>query len=160
MKHEFEQKVYYADTDAYGVVWHGSYLRWMEAGRCQWCDAAGLDLIDLDQNHDIVLPVVNLNVRYKQSAKLGDTIIIETNLAKFNGLSATFRQRISAGAPAPLVSKTALLRTADNPRQVMTSKGRVILEAEVEIVAIAASTGKLYRRMPDILAKAFEKELA
>ena len=26
-------KVQYSDTDAYKVAWHGSYLRWMEAGR-------------------------------------------------------------------------------------------------------------------------------
>ena len=26
MKHTFEQKVYYSDTDAYGVVWHGSKI--------------------------------------------------------------------------------------------------------------------------------------
>ncbi|MDR1168473.1 MAG: acyl-CoA thioesterase [Heliobacteriaceae bacterium] len=135
MKHEFEQKVYYADTDAYGVVWHGSYIRWMEAGRCMWCEAAGQDLIDLEKNHDIVLPVVNLNVRYKLSAKLGDIIIIETDVEKFNGLSATFKQAIK------------------------NSAGKVLLEAGVEIVAISSSTGKLYRKMPEILADTFVKEL-
>ncbi len=137
MKHTFEQKVYYADTDSYGVVWHGSYLRWMEVGRCQWCEEVGLNLIDLDKNHDIVIPVVGLNIRYKMSAKLGDDIIIETECTKFNSLSATFKQ-------------------------VMKSKetGKTFIEAEVEVVAIAASTGKLYRRMPEILLNAFEKEFA
>ena len=33
MKFLYENKVYYSDTDAYGIVWHGSYLRWMEAAR-------------------------------------------------------------------------------------------------------------------------------
>ena len=41
MKHIFETKVYYADTDAYGVVWHGTYLRWMEKGRVDLCDMLG-----------------------------------------------------------------------------------------------------------------------
>ena len=41
MKHTFEQKVFFADTDAYSVVWHGTYLRWMEAGRIMWCDETG-----------------------------------------------------------------------------------------------------------------------
>ena len=40
MKHTDELRVYYADTDAYGVVWHGAYLRWLEAG----IDACGLEL--------------------------------------------------------------------------------------------------------------------
>ena len=137
MKHSFEQKVYYADTDSYGVVWHGSYLRWMEMGRCLWCDSVGLDLIDLDKNHDIVIPVVGLNIRYKMSAKLGDEMIVETECLKFNSLSATFKQVIKS-----------------------KETGKVFIEAEVEVVAIASSTGKLHRRMPEILLKAFEREFA
>lgn len=45
--HTMKQKVYYADTDAYGVVWHGAYLRWLEAARVELCEAMGLNLIDL-----------------------------------------------------------------------------------------------------------------
>lgn len=48
MKHTFEQKVYYSDTDAYGVVWHGSYLRWLEMGRVEYCEDLGLNLIELE----------------------------------------------------------------------------------------------------------------
>ena len=81
MKHEFTQKVYYADTDAYGVVWHGSYLRWMEKGRVDFCEDLGLNLVTL-QEQDIALPVTNMNVRYKSSAKLNDTVVIETSLTK------------------------------------------------------------------------------
>ena len=55
MKHTFEQKVYYSDTDAYGVVWHGSYLRWLEMGRVEYCEDLGLNLIELEKQ-DIVMP--------------------------------------------------------------------------------------------------------
>ena len=55
MKHIFEQKVYFSDTDNYGVVWHGSYLRWMEMGRVEYCkDATGLTLKELEMR-DILL---------------------------------------------------------------------------------------------------------
>ena len=76
MKHIFEQKVFYSDTDAYGVVWHGSYLRWLEMGRVGVCEMLGHNLIDLKEK-DIVLPVVNLNVKYKMSAKLNDVVVTE-----------------------------------------------------------------------------------
>ena len=66
MKHIFEQKVYYADTDSYGVVWHGSYLRWMEKGRVDLCETLGLDLTELVKG-DIALPVTNMNVKFKAS---------------------------------------------------------------------------------------------
>jgi len=47
MKHIFEQQVFYSDTDAYGVVWHGSYLRWLEMGRVCFCEQLGLSLVEL-----------------------------------------------------------------------------------------------------------------
>ncbi|MFI3300759.1 MAG: thioesterase family protein [Candidatus Gastranaerophilales bacterium] len=133
-KHIFEQKVYYADTDAYGVVWHGNYFRWLEAGRVDWCEMFGYNLIEL-QKQDIVLPVVNINTRFKMSAKLNDNLIIETEVAKFNGLSVTFKQ---------------VIKSKDT--------GKAFIEAEIEVVAIS-NDGKLHRRMPKLLADIFEKEL-
>ena len=132
--HILKNKVYYSDTDAYGVVWHGSYLRWLEAGRVEWCEMLGHNLIELE-SQDIVMPVVNLNVRYKASAKLNDNIIIETKISKFNGLSVTFAQTI---------------KSADTLK--------TFIEAEVEVVAVS-KTGKLYRHMPEVLANIFKKEI-
>lgn len=132
MKHMFEQKVYYSDTDAYAVVWHGSYLRWLEMGRIELCEMLGYNLIEL-QEQNITLPVVNLNVRYKASAKLNDNLIIQTSIQKFNSLSVTFEQKI--------FNKD-------------TSK--LYIEAVVDVVAID-NNGKLYRKMPQILLDAFEK---
>lgn len=134
MKHIFEQKVFYSDTDAYGVVWHGAYLRWLEMGRVFWCEDMGQNLIEL-KNNDIMLPVVNINIRYKSSAKLNDEVVIETFIEKFNGLSVTFAQLI----------KSKLT-------------GKTFIEARVEVVAVN-NDGKLYRKMPDVLAQIFDKEL-
>ena len=135
MKHTFETKVYFSDTDNYGVVWHGAYLRWMEMGRVEFCkDMTGLTLKELEAM-DILLPVSNINIKYKSSAKLEDTVITETEVADFNGLTATFRQTIKS-----------------------KDTGRVFIVADVVIVAVHADT-KLYRRMPEPLASTFEKEL-
>lgn len=133
MKHSFEQKVFYADTDAYGVVWHGSYLRWLEMGRVYWCENNGHRLQEL-KAQNIVLPVTNLNVRYKRSARLDDILEIRTWVSAFNGITATFTQEIYCG-------------------------GKLYITAEVEVAAITADTGKLYRKMPDVLTEIFEKEL-
>ena len=54
MKHIDEIRVYYADTDAYGVVWHGAYLRWMEAGRVNYTEKVlGLDLKKMQEDEII-----------------------------------------------------------------------------------------------------------
>lgn len=134
MKHIFEQKVFYSDTDAYGVVWHGSYLRWLEMGRVGLCEMMGHDLTDLLEQ-DIVLPVTSLNVKYKMSARLNDVMSIETEIADFNGFIVKFRQFIKS-----------------------VQTGKVYLDAEVSVVAVT-NNGKLYRKMPEILANSFNKEL-
>lgn len=134
MKHIFEQKVFYSDTDAYGVVWHGSYLRWLEMGRVGICEMLGHNLIDLKEK-DIVLPVVNLNVKYKMSAKLNDVVVTETEISEFNGFTVKFKQ---------------IIRSKET--------GKVCIDAEVSVVAID-NNGKLYRKMPDVLAKSFDEVL-
>lgn len=83
MKHTFEQKVYYSDTDAYGVVWHGSYLRWLEMGRVEYCEDLGLNLIELEKQ-DIVMPVTNMNIRYKASGRLNDIVVVDTWIKKLH----------------------------------------------------------------------------
>ena len=134
MKHIFEQKVFYSDTDAYGVVWHGSYLRWLEMGRVGICEMMGHNLIDLKEK-DIVLPVVNLNVKYKMSAKLNDVVVTETEISEFNGFTVKFKQ---------------IIRSKET--------GKVCIDADVSVVAID-NNGKLYRKMPEVLAKSFDEVL-
>ena len=93
MKHILEQTAYYADTDSYGVVWHGTYLRWMEQARVEFCRELGIDLISMKEN-DIVIPVTNINIRYKASAKIDDKVLVETKIIKISPLTVTFSQII------------------------------------------------------------------
>ena len=134
MKHEMEQRVYYADTDAYGVVWHGTYLRWMEAARVEFCTQLGIDLVEL-KNMDIAIPVTNINIRYKSSALLDERVVVETYLTKLTPLSATFTQIIKN-------SETNRVRTL----------------AEVDVVAVH-NDGKLYRKLPEELKSILEGAL-
>ncbi len=133
MKHIFEQKVYFSDTDNYGVVWHGSYLRWMEMGRVDFCTQCGYSLKELE-NMDILLPVSSINIKYKASAKLEDIVVIETEVSEFNGLTATFKQTIKS-------KKTE----------------KIFITANVVIVAVHFD-GKLYRKIPEPLYSIFENE--
>ena len=134
-KHTFEQRVFYADTDSYGIVWHGSYLRWLEMGRVYWTEMQGMKLEILRAEHDIVIPVANINVKYKMSGKLDDVMLVETSLQSFNGLSAVFKQVISN-----------------------KDSGKIYIEAEVTIVCVNTE-GKLYRRVPEIMANVFNEVL-
>lgn len=134
-RHIFEQRVFYADTDSYGIVWHGSYLRWMEMGRVYWTEMQGMKLEALRDENDIVIPVAGINIKYKMSAKINDLMVIETELKSFNGLSAVFKQTISN-----------------------KDSGKIYIEAEVTVVAVNVE-GKLYRKVPEVLANIFNEVL-
>jgi acyl-CoA thioester hydrolase len=92
MKHSFEEKVYYADTDYYGVVWHGAYTKWVERSRTEFCNMF-MDVQSLEKAGTL-FPVVELNLRYKASAKLFDEIIVETTLIELKKISMTFETKI------------------------------------------------------------------
>ena len=124
MKHAFTTQVYYQDTDAYGVVWHGSYLRWLEIGRVKMCEDAGFKLSELARE-DIVLPVAELNIKYKNSAKLEDKILIETQVIEKGRFYIIFRQFIKS-----------------------ENEEKTYIEALVKVVAIHKD-GKLYRSLPE-----------
>ena len=128
MKHAFATKVFYSDTDAYGVVWHGSYLRWLEMGRVLLCEQAGYKLSELEAQ-DIVLPVAEINIKYKNSAKLEDKITIETCVVDQGRFYITFQQIIKD-------EKTE----------------KTYIEATVKVVAVHKD-GKLYRSLPEQVLK-------
>lgn len=86
LKNFFEINVYYFDTDCYNIVWHGAYIKWFEIGRVEFCREAGIDFEDLKAKQ-ILLPVVNLSIKYKSPAKFGDTLVVKTNLDKLSRIS-------------------------------------------------------------------------
>ena len=135
MKHAFVQKVFYSDTDAYGVVWHGSYLRWLEMGRVLYCENENLSLTEL-KKQDVVLPVVELKINYKKSAKLDDTVKIITEVQDYSRFLITFHQTV-----------------------VDESEKEVYIDATVKVVAINES-GKLYRSLPEQILKVIEKDVS
>lgn len=135
MNHKTEVRVYYADTDSYGVAWHGTYVRWLEASRTEFCDKVGLNLKIL-QEKGIVFPVVEMNLRYKSPALLFDELIIETDLLELKPSSMTFEQVIKN-----------------------KETGKINLVATVKVVTIDDS-GKLIRKIPDFIEKAFYPSLA
>ncbi len=134
MKHIFEQTVYYGDTDAYGVAWHGSYLRWMEQARVEFCRDIGIDLVEM-RKLDVAIPVTNLNIRYKASALLDERIVVETEITNMTPILVQFTQTIKN-----------------------KESGKVYTIGTVEVVAVN-NQGKIYRRIPEILKTPCEKSM-
>ena len=115
-----EYKVQYADTDAYGVVWHGTYLRWMETGRVEWLFSKGVRIDELARDFGIVMPVVDINIKYKFPAKLLNNVIVSTTVKEFSAVSITFSQIVK-------IKETGKICTIAEVRATAIDKnGRVI----------------------------------
>ena len=131
MEYTQEIRILYSDTDSYGVVWHGAYTKWFEAARVGLVEELGLPLAELEEN-STVFPVVEMNIRYKSSARMNERIVIKTNITEVKPLSVTFEHKVY---------------------EKNTNTLRVI--AHTTIVVIDAKTGKMYRRMPEELYSKF-----
>src|SRR5438045_9080803 len=83
MEHEPHQhvahtfRVRYAETDAMGIVHHGSYVDWMEMGRTEFMRAFSFTYRQLEEM-GVLLPVLEINVRYKAAAVYDDELRITT----------------------------------------------------------------------------------
>ena len=131
MEYTQEIRILYADTDSYGVVWHGAYTKWFEAARVELVEQLGLDL-DTLENNNILFPVVEMNIRYKSSAKMNEKIIIKTRIIKVSPVSITFEHKVYKKG-------TDILRVA----------------AQTVIVVTNSQTGKMYRKIPEEIMNKF-----
>lgn len=92
MTHQLTFKVHIYDTDCYGVMWHGSYHKWLEQARDAMMEAANLPLQLPGEGH--VYPVVEQTLRYRKSAKLRDALTIHSSVT-FKGPRVIFEQTIT-----------------------------------------------------------------
>ena len=71
--------VRYAETDMMGVVYHGSYIPWLEVGRTQLLKELGLPYRQLEES-GFRLPVLEVALKYLRPARYDDLVTIVTRL--------------------------------------------------------------------------------
>ena len=79
LPHDFEFRVRYGETDQMGVVYHGSYPAYFEQGRTEWLRNLGVTYRWMEENR-IMLPVVDLYIKYIKSARYDDLLRVRTEL--------------------------------------------------------------------------------
>ena len=76
-EHFSEVRVRYSETDQMGVVYHGNYLPYFEIGRVEWLRSQGISYKSMEER-GVALPIVNLSLNYKKSARYDDILTIKT----------------------------------------------------------------------------------
>jgi len=91
--HRFPVRVYYEDTDFSGVVYHASYLRFMERGRTEMLRALGIEQAGLDFG----FAVRAMQIDYLKPARMDDELTIETTTRSIGGATLDLDQRVLRG---------------------------------------------------------------
>ena len=112
-------------TDHYGVMWHGSYLNFLEEGRIDALNKVGLPYSKLSKK-GFEIPVTSIQMRYKKSFIHGDKVILSSQFK----LEKKIR----------LICKTLIFK----------SNGDIGAEAKIELVVVRKINDsiKLVRELP------------
>lgn len=97
MKHEFNYRVIYKDTDAEGVVYYANYLGFFERGRSELLEKMGIDPVKIKNEHNIVFAISKVDCDYKAPAKLYDTIAVSTEISETTAARIIFKQEVFTG---------------------------------------------------------------
>ena len=73
---ELPIRVYYEDTDAAGVVYHASYLRFMERARTEWLESLGFSLAAFERQHRVAFAVHKAEIEFLKPARLDDRLAV------------------------------------------------------------------------------------
>lgn len=90
-------RVYWEDTDAGGVVYHASYLCFLERARTEWLRAHGIGQQALQEGTDRVFAVRAMRLDFLKPARLDDQLVVSVELAEGRRASLVVRQAIDRG---------------------------------------------------------------
>ena len=109
-KHRYEVRVYFEDTDAGGIVYHATYLRFAERARSECLRDLGIAHAELVAGHGIFFVVRRAKLDYLRPARLDDLLVVVTEVLAVGGASASLRQSFHRrGEAAALVVLTVAL---------------------------------------------------
>jgi len=101
-KHRQQVRVYYEDTDFSGVVYHASYLRFMERGRTNYLRLLGADHRAMFEQaaaeaSGFAFVVRHMSIDFKKPAFMDDVLDIVTAPEEVKGASIMLNQKVMRG---------------------------------------------------------------
>jgi acyl-CoA thioester hydrolase len=96
--HRLPVRVYYEDTDFSGVVYHASYLRFLERGRTELLRALAVAQSELHADAEgLAFAVRRMTIDFAKPARMDDLLTIVTRPDEIRGASMTIMQEVRRG---------------------------------------------------------------
>ncbi|MBN8713115.1 MAG: tol-pal system-associated acyl-CoA thioesterase [Xanthomonadales bacterium] len=109
-------RVYWEDTDAGGVVYHASYLRFLERARTEWLRARGVDQIGLKRERGLAFLVRDMQLDFRHPALLDDELAITLTVTQCRAASILFAQTVVRADGICLVQANVRVACVDMQR--------------------------------------------
>jgi len=92
--YSFPVRVYFENTDAGGVVYHGEYFKFLERARTEWLRHLGFDHQALARDHRMVFVVTSMAIDFQKAARLDDNLAVSVRLESLGKVRCVFAQEI------------------------------------------------------------------
>lgn len=118
-EHRFALSVYFEDTDAYGIVYYANYLKFMERARSDMIRAVGVDQAAELRVSGSAYAVVEVDIKYRRPARLGDDLLVVSEVQQVRASSVDIHQRVMRGSELLTDARVtaAFLDGAGRPRR-------------------------------------------
>lgn len=106
--HRLMARVYYADTDFSGVVYHARYLEFFERGRSDFLRLAGVHHTELaggSHGERIVWVVRRMEIDFRAPARMDDILTIDTRTESISGARIVMAQELRRGEAALVAAR-------------------------------------------------------
>ena len=91
-KFKTQYRVYYEDTDAGGIMYHGNFINFCERARSDMLREIGFPASEIVETLRTGFVVRHLEADYLQMARLDDLLVVETCLTQIKNSSFTMEQ--------------------------------------------------------------------
>lgn len=120
--HSIEARVYYADTDFSGVVYHARYLEFLERGRTDYLRLLGVHHTELAEGklgENLVWIVRRMEIDFRSPARIDDILTVETHTAAISGARVKMHQEIKRNGELLIsaIVEAAMINSAGRPRR-------------------------------------------
>lgn len=96
-------RIYWEDTDAGGVVYHASYLRFLERARTEWLRGRGVDQLAFKHATGLAFMVHRMEIDFLKPALLDDELMVTVEVKERRSASILFSQTINRADGAELI---------------------------------------------------------
>lgn len=126
---DYQKRVRYAETDQMGYLYYGHYAAYYEIGRVEMLRSLGMSYREMEADLRIMMPVMNLQMRFVRPARYDDLLTIRTEIRQLPGQFIVFHVEIR------------------------NERGKLVNGGSVKLCFVAMDSGKTVAAPEELLAK-------